>query len=205
MVLVVNFKNYVFGKGSVSLAKECKKVDKNIILGVSIGDLFRVVKETGMKCFVQHVDNKEKGRNTGFILLESVKANNGKGVFLNHSEHNISFNDIKDLIKNCKRLKLESLVFVKSINEGKKVSKLNPTYICIEPPKLVGGKVSVSTANPKLIEDSVKIKGKILVGAGINKREDVCVAKEFKAYGIAVSSAVTKSKNPRKVLMELKW
>ena len=201
-MIVINFKNYVFGKDSVRLAKECKKVDKNIILGVGIGDLFRVVKETKMKCFVQHVDFQEKGRNTGYVLPESIKANGGKGVMLNHSEHRIK--NIKDTVKRCKGLGLETLVFVKNIREGKKVSKLKPSYICIEPSNLVAGKISISEAKPRLIAKAVdKIKGKVLVGAGIRKKEDVIVARQLGAKGVAIASAVAKSKNPGKVLREL--
>jgi triosephosphate isomerase len=201
-MIVINFKNYLFGKDSVRLAKECKKVSKDIILGVSIGDLYRIVKETKMKCFVQHIDFQEKGRNTGYVLPESVKANGGKGVMLNHSEHRIK--DTSKTVKRCKGLGLETLVFVKNVREGKKISKLNPNYICIEPPKLVGGKISISEAKPNLIVKAVdRIKGKVLVGAGIHKKEDVELAKQLGAKGVAISSAVAKSKNPKKVLREL--
>ena len=203
-MIVINFKNYKFGNESVKLAKEIKKINKNIILGVNISDLYRISKETKMKCFAQHIDNKEKGRNTGFILAESVKANNGKGVFLNHSEHPLQFKDIKESIKKCKKLKLETLVFTKNIKQGKQISKLNPTYICIEPPELVAGKISVSEAKPQLIKNAVKkIKGKVLVGAGIHNDKDVKIAKKLGAYGIALSSAVTTSKNPKKVIKDL--
>ena len=206
MVLVVNFKNYKFGKEALRLAKECKKTDSKIILGVSLGDLYRISKETKMKCFVQHVDNKKKGRNTGYTILENVKENNGKGVFLNHSEHRIEFKDIKELIKKSKKLRLETLVFVKNVKEGVKISKLKPTYICIEPPELIAGKISVSSANPSLIKNAVeKIKGKILVGAGIHDKNDVSISKRLGACGIVVSSAVMTSKNPKNVLKELKW
>ncbi|MAG53082.1 MAG: triose-phosphate isomerase [Nanoarchaeota archaeon] len=203
-MLFVNFKNYVFGEKSVKLAKECKKVNNKIVLGVGLGDLYRIVKETKMKCYVQHIDYQGKGRNTGYNLVENVKANNGKGVMLNHSEHRLSFEIISKTVKRCKQLNLEIMVFVKNINEGKKVSRLKPSYICVEPPKLVGGKVSVSTANPKLIEDSVKkINGRILVGAGIHSKRDVEVARKLGAKGVAVSSAVTTARNPGKVLKEL--
>ena len=205
-MLVINFKNYVTGEKAVKLAKICRSVDKNIVLGVSLSDLYRISKETKMKCFVQHIDYREKGRNTGFNIAESVMANNGKGVFINHSEHKLSYEDIKKIVKRCKEVKLETIVFAKDINEGIKLNKLNPDYICIEPPKLIAGKVSISEANPRLIEESVKkIKNKILVGAGVNNRNDVLVAKKLKAKGILVSSAVCRSTNPIRVLKELKW
>lgn len=204
-MLVINFKNYLSGEKAVKLAKICRKADKNIVLGVSLADLYRISKETKMKCFVQHIDYQEKGRNTGFNIVESVKANNGKGVFINHSEHRLNYEVIKKTVKRCKELNLETIVFAKNLVEGIKLNKLKPNYICIEPPKLIAGKVSVSEANPKLIEDSVKkIKNKILVGAGVNKKEDVLIAKKLGAKGVLVSSAVCKSNNPIKILKELR-
>ena len=58
----------------------------------------------------------------------------------------------------------------------------------------------------RLIKKAVeKIKGKVLVGAGIHDKNDVAISKKLGAYGIVVSSAVTTSKNPKKILKELKW
>jgi triosephosphate isomerase (TIM) len=203
-MIVVNFKNYVFGEKSVKLAKECKKASNKIILGVSIGDLYRIVKETKMKCYVQHVSSSEIGRGTGYVIVENIKANGAKGVFLNHSEHRIKFDVIKKTLKRCKEVKLEAIVFVKNIKEGVRISKLKPSFICVEPPSLIAGKISVSEAKSELIEDSVKkIKSKILVGAGVHSGEDVRIAKELGAKGVVLSSAVTTSRNPGKVLREL--
>ena len=203
-MLIINFKNYISGDKAVKLARECKKVSNKIVLGVSLVDLYRIVKETKMKCYAQHVDYQKKGKTTGYNTVESVKSNGGKGVFLNHSEHRLNFDVIKKTVKRCKELNLETIVFAKNIENGKKFSRLKPSYVCVEPPQLVGGKVSVSTANPRLIEDSVKkINSRVLVGAGIHSKEDVEVARRLGAKGVAVSSAVTTAINPGKVLREL--
>ena len=50
---------------------------------------------------------------------------------------------------------------------------------------------------------SKKLKMKFLVGAGIHTKEDVKVAMKLGAAGIAISSAITKAKNPGKKLKEL--
>ena len=206
MMLLINFKNYLTGEKAVKLAKTCKKIDKNIVLGVSLADLYRISNETRMKCFVQHVDYQDKGRNTGFNTVESVKANGGRGVFINHSEHRLNYWIIKKTVKRAKELNLEVILFAKDVKEGQRLNKLKPSYICIEPPKLIAGKVSVSEANPELIKDSVKkIKNKILVGAGVNNRNDVLTAKKLGAKGVLVSSAVCRSNNPSKILKELRW
>jgi triosephosphate isomerase len=76
--------------------------------------------------------------------------------------------------------------------------------LIIEPPELVGGKISVSTAKPELIKKISKaLRMKFLVGAGIHNRKDVEIALKLGASGIAVSSSVMTSKNPGKVLREL--
>ena len=168
--------------------------------------MYRISNETRMKCFVQHVDYHEKGRNTGFNIVESVKANRGIGIFINHSEHRLNYEIIKKTIKRVKELNLEVILFAKDVKEGQRLNKLKPSYICIESPKLIAGKISVSEANPKLIEDAVKkIKNKILVGAGVNNRNDVLTAKKLGAKGVLVSSAVCKSDNPSRILKELRW
>jgi len=77
----------------------------------------------------------------------------------------------------------------------KKIQKLKPNYLIIEPPELVGGKISVSKAKPDLIEKiSKELKTKFIVGAGIHTKEDVKVAMKLGASGIAISSAITKAK-----------
>ena len=99
---------------------------------------------------------------------------------------------------------MKSIVCVKSLIEAKKVAKLKPDYIAYEPPSLIGGKISVSTAKPDVIKKVVKaMKIPILVGAGIHCNEDVKKSYELGAKGILVSSAIVKAKDPEKILKEL--
>ena len=47
---------------------------------------------------------------------------------------------------------------------------MEPTYIAYEPPELIGGNVSVSSAKPEIIAQAAKAcngKTKLLVGAGL--------------------------------------
>lgn len=203
-LIVVNFKTYKQGKDAVKLAKAVQKVDSKIIVGVQASDVYEVVKATKLKVYVQHVDYQEVGRNTGFILPEAVKKDGAVGSFLNHSEHKLRFDVLKRTIKRCKEVRLKTLVFAKDLKEAKKIEKLKPDYLVIEPPELVGGKKSVSKERPELIEKIAKgIKMKFLVGAGVHSHEDVRVAMRLGASGIAVSSAVVKARNGIKKLREL--
>ncbi|MBW6442554.1 triose-phosphate isomerase [Patescibacteria group bacterium] len=202
--ILINLKTYNQGEKVLSLAESLKKVNQDIILGAQATDIKEIVEKTGLRVYAQHVDYFETGRNTGYILPEAVKANKAQGVLLNHSEHKLKFLDIEKTVYRCKKLGLKTMIFVSSLKEAKKIEILKPDYIVFEPPKLVGGDISVSNAKPEIIREIAKnIKTKFLVGAGIKTREDVIKAIELGASGIGISSAITLAKNPSKKLKEL--
>ena len=203
-IIIVNFKTYRQGKEAVNLAKQIEKVDKNIVVGVQAIDICEIVKKTKLKVYSQHVDYLKKGRATGFVLPEAVKSDKAVGSFLNHSEHKLKFDILKRTIKRCNEVGLKTVVFASSLREALKIEKLKPDYLVIEPPELVGGKVSVSKSKPELIEKiKKKLKMKFLVGAGIKSSEDIKIAMKLGASGIAVSSAICNVKNPGEKLRNL--
>ena len=203
-IVVINFKTYKQGENVLKLAKAIEKVDKNIIIGVQPSDIYKVAKNTKLRVYSEHVDYFKPGRNTGYIIPEAIKKDRAVGSFLNHSEHKVGFRDLKKTIKRCRKIRLKVAVFASSLKEAKKIQKLKPDYLIIEPPELVGGKTSVSKAKPQLIEKIFKkIKMKFLVGAGIHNNEDFKIAMKLGAHGIAISSAITKAKNPGRKLREL--
>jgi triosephosphate isomerase (TIM) len=203
-VIIVNFKTYKQGDSAVSLAKQIQKVSKDIIIGVEATDIYPIKKATNLNVYSQHVDYFEPGRNTGFILPEAVKKDGAVGTFLNHSEHRLTFDVIKKTILRCKEINLKTAVFAKDLYEAQKIKKLKPDYLIIEPPELVAGDISISKAKPELIKRiSSRLKSSFIVGAGIKTNEDVKIAFELGASGIAVSSAITKSSNPAKALSTL--
>ncbi len=97
---------------------------------------------------------------------------------------------------------------MKNVNESKKYAKLNPTFIAIEPPELIGTGRAISTERPHLITkavDSVKSaknSTKLLCGAGIVSGKDVTRAKDLGSKGILVASGIVKSKNWEKIIDE---
>ncbi len=203
-IIIVNFKTYKQGKAAIELAKKIQKVSKNIIVGVQATDVYEIRDATKLRVYAQHVDYFGLGRNTGFILPEAVKMDGAEGTFLNHSEHKLSLRIIKKTIKRCRRIGLKTAVFAASLKEAKRIRRFRPDYLIIEPPELVGGRVSVSKAKPELIKSiAEKLKTRFLVGAGIHTSEDVKVAMKLGASGIAVSSAITTARNPDKKLKEL--
>ena len=91
-----------------------------------------------------------------------------------------------------------------SIKEAIKAEKLKPDFLIYEPPELVGGKVSVSSAKPQIVKNlSEKMHMAFLVGAGIHNKKDVKTAMELGASGFAISSAVVLAKNPTIKLREI--
>ncbi|MFH1327187.1 MAG: triose-phosphate isomerase [archaeon] len=203
-IIVINFKTYKSGEDALNLAKQIEKFDKNIIIGVQATDLHSIYSLTKLPVFIQHVDSCIPGRNTGFITPEAAYAVGAKGVFLNHSEHKVSYATLKETVKRCKKVGLKVLIFASNLREAKKIKKLNPDYLIYEPPELVAGKVSVSNAKSDLIKKiAKKLRYVFLVGAGIKTKEDVKIAMNLGVGGIAISSAITKAQNPIKKLKEL--
>lgn len=202
-VIIVNFKTYKQGKDVLKLAKKLERVDDDIIVGVEPTDIKEVVESSELKVYSQHVDHYEPGRYTGYIIPEAVKVDGAEGSFLNHSEHKLDFKTLKKTVKRCKDIGLKTAVFAANLKEAKKIERLKPDYLIVEPPELVAGNVSVSEAKPEFIKKIAdNLKGDFIVGAGIKTGKDVEKALELGARGIAVSSAVTKAKNPGKVLKD---
>tara|TARA_Y100000310_G_scaffold344591_1_gene458185 strand:- start:11665 stop:12294 length:630 start_codon:yes stop_codon:yes gene_type:complete len=202
--IIINLKTYKQGRQVLKLAKAIEKVDKQIIVGVQASDIAELTSKTKLQIYAQHTDFQKPGRQTGLILPEAIKADKAKGTFLNHSEHKLSPAVLKKTIQRCKKLKLKTIVFASSLSEAKKIKKLKPDYLVFEPPELVAGKISVSKAKPELIAKiAKKLKTKFIVGAGIHSHEDLTTALKLGASGIALSSAITKAKNPEKKLRKL--
>lgn len=203
-ILIINFKTYKKGKENLKLAKIAEKVDRNIIVGVPAPDIKEISSKTKLKVYAEHVDPFFPDRNTGFIIPEEVKADGAVGTFLNHSEHKLDFRTLKETMKRCKDVGLKTAVFASSLAEAKKIEKLKPDYLAYEPPELVGGNISVSTAKPDLIKKiSNSLHMKFLVGAGVKNYEDVAASMKLGASGVAVASGITKAKNPKREIEKL--
>ncbi|MEM3127043.1 MAG: triose-phosphate isomerase [Candidatus Woesearchaeota archaeon] len=212
-IIIVNFKTYreSTGKNAVKLARICdyvaKTTGKNIAIAVSAPDIFSVKKEVDIPVLAQHVDAKEFGANTGAILPEAVKEAGAFGTLLNHSEKQIPIKTLKQTIDRCKENNLLTVVCAKDDKVSERIATLKPDYVAMEPPELIGGKISVSTAHPDLIKKTVekmeKYQIKTICGAGIHTKQDVSAAIKLGTVGILVASGVVKHKDPEKELRDL--
>lgn len=209
-MFIVNFKTYESGTGKkgLELAKICEKVSKktNVAIAVAVQatDIRMISSSVSIEVYAQHVDAITHGKHNGYNLPEAIKEAGAAGSFIGHSEHRLDAKDVEFCVKRLKELGLKSVVFAGDTKHGTRLSKLNPDYICVEPPELVGGGISIADAEPDLIKKSVETLGKnVLVGAGVGTGEDARIVKRFGACGMVASNRVMKSSNPEKVILEI--
>lgn len=209
--LIINFKTYSqsTGKEFYKLLKACEEsqkdaLKKNVQLIIA-PQHFNLNDKTSLSVYAQHADPFTQGSHTGAIIPENLKEIGVSGSILNHSEKREAKDLIIGTLEELKKNKLQSCLCVKDSKEVKEYVKYKPTYIAVEPPELIGGDISISTAQPELIKESVKAAENIplLVGAGVKTAQDVKVAIKLGAQGILVASGVVKAKNPKRAIREL--
>ena len=212
-MFVINCKNYeeISGDKITKFVKIAEKISKKYKVKIAISPpqhLVGLVANSSIQILAQHIDVSKVGSTTGFIIPELLKKSGVKGSLINHSEHRITNKEIEKLILKLKELKMISILCVKDIAEVKKYVKLDPDYIAIEPPELIGSGKAVSKEKPELIAKAASIvnnsknKTKLLCGAGIVSGEDVAKAIELGSKGILVASGIIKAKDWNKVISE---
>ncbi len=212
--LFLNFKTYAEATGSnaLVLAKILESLSSNsveLIPVVQATDLMAVSNEVSINVFAQHIDPVNFGSNTGHILPEAVKGSGAFGTVINHAENKRDNDFIKKAVKRCREVGLKVMLCAETKERAEQLAEFSPDFIAVEPPELIGGDISVSTANPELISSSVKaihkINPKIIVitGAGIKNSTDVKIALSLGTKGVFVASGVIKSNNPKVAVEEL--
>jgi triosephosphate isomerase len=214
-VIVVNFKGYqqVCGEAGLTLAKTCESVaqesGKSIVIAPQMVDLSLTVKTVNIPVFAQSVDDVPVGSCTGSVTPESVAGTGATGTLINHSEHRLRLADIEVLIRRARALNLETIVCTNNINVTKASAAMGPDFVAIEPPELIGGDISVTSADPEIVSNAVKVVRainpavRVLCGAGVKTGEDVNKALELGAEGVLLASGVTKAADPKNALLNL--
>ena len=212
-MFIINCKNYeeISGDKIKKFIKIAEQVSKKYKVKIVISPpqhLIGLVANSSIPILAQHIDDSKIGSTTGHIIPELLKKSKVKGSLINHSEHRISSKEIEKLVVKLKELKMISIVCVKDVAEVKKYLKINPDFIAIEPPELIGSGKAISTEKPDLIQKAAKIvndsknKTKLLCGAGIVSGEDVAKSLELGSKGILVASGIIKAKNWNKIISE---
>ena len=214
-LFVINFKNYleISADKTVTLALAAQKAAKNLNLEIVIAppqpSIAIVMQNVDIPVFCQHVDDADIGQSTGFFIPELARSYGASGSIINHSEHRLSYVTISNLVQRLKQLDMTSVVCAQTPNEVAQLAKLNPDFIAIEPPELIGSGKAVSRESPKIIIDSIKSATqnskytKLICGAGIVDQSDVTAALQLGVEGILVASGIIKSTTWYEKILEL--
>lgn len=205
-MIIVNFKAYSEGTGEKarSLSRKCEKASAETDADVVSVPQHQDLRICEGKVFGQHLDPVDPGSHTGHVTGQGLKSAGASGTLINHSEMRMEPAKIKKSVKKAKAQNLTTVVCAQSPEECKKYSKFNPDYVAFEPPELIGGDVSVSSAQPDLIEEAVNLSEvDVLTGAGIKSRKDVEKSIELGCKGVLVASGVVKSEEPLEKIKEL--
>ncbi len=205
-LVVINFKNYpestlnnadrlLNAFSEVHVPKGVK-----VVYSVSPVDLGLKKDFPTLELFSQHVDEDGPGASTGKITMESLSEIGIKGSLVNHSENRLPADKIRAIIEKGRKEGFTTVLCVESPEEAQLYARLQPSYIAYEPPELIGGDISVSSARPEIISDVVSICSKhnvpVLVGAGVKNRTDLQKSLELGAVGVLVASGIVKAPDP---------
>jgi triosephosphate isomerase len=213
--IIVNCKMYpqVEGEKALDLALVCEKVSKktgvNIVICPPMVELSRIASHVEIPVFAQHVDFWKDGAGTGRTSMTAAKAAGASGTLINHSERRLKLADIEELVRGCRDIGLETIVCSNNVKVSMAAAMLGPDYVAMEPPELIGGDVSVTSADPEIVKDTVEAIRKVapdvevLTGAGVKTGADVEKALELGTKGVLLASGVVKASDPGKVLEEM--
>ena len=214
-LVVVNFKTYVTaqGEGAVSLAKAMAEVDETtdatMVAVVSAFDLSAVkAAAPNLEVWTQHLDPIDWGSNTGWLHPQTAMGHGATGSIINHAEHKVNLDHVEKLLAQLPH-DFPVCACAADINEAKSLAALSPKFIAVEPPELIGGDISVTTADPGIVSGTaeavkaVNPKVRVLCGAGVKNGGDVAKAIELGTEGVLLASGVTKANNPLSVLRDL--
>jgi triosephosphate isomerase len=212
---IINLKNYseISGHKAIQIANDAERVaielDLRIIVSPPQVLLGLVASKTNLEIIGQHIDFEQVGASTGFVIPEMIKEAGAIGSIINHSEHPIDISIIEKLIERLRQIGMISLVCAKNLEELKRITALQPDFVAIEPPELIGTKRSISSEKPSLIKDAYThlvsngSKTKLICGAGINTPEDVRVALDLGSNGILAASSIVKADSWYEKIYEL--
>lgn len=214
-IVILNFKTYLesTGEKALELAKISEEVADevgvNIVVAPQHADLLCISREVKIPVMAQHVDAVDAGGHTGSVLLESVKDAGASGTLVNHSEMRMKLADIQMVVKKASDQRMVSVVCTNNVETSAAAATIQPTFVAIEPPELIGSGIPVSQAEPEIVEGTVDIihqinpDVKVLCGAGISTGEDMRAALDLGSEGVLLASGIILADDPKKALLDL--
>ena len=211
-LIVVNFKTYAtaYGSQAESLGQMMAEVNTNarMVAVVSAFDLSAVSSIDGLEVWSRHLDPVGKGSHTGWLEPDAAIERGAVGTIINHAEHKVSIDHVAKLMEMLPE-GFPICACAADVEEARALAELGPTFIAVEPPELIGGDISVTTADPAIVSDTVAAvkevnsNVRVLCGAGVKNGKDVATAISLGAEGVLLASGVTKAVNPMGVLQDL--
>jgi len=214
-LIVLNFKTYreSTGEQAIRLAEICEDIANDysvkMVVVPQVADISVISKAVRIPVFAQHVDGVGYGGFTGHITAASLKEAGATGSLINHSERRLKLADIDASITACRKAGLKMIICTNNVATTRACAALEPDYVAVEPPELIGSGIPVSKADPDIVTNSVKAvkniapKVGVLCGAGITHGEDLKSALELGTEGVLLASGIIKAKDQRKALEDL--
>jgi len=214
-VIVLNVKTYAeaTGKNALEIATIMDKISEetgaSMAISIQATDITLCAEKVNIPVWAEHIDPIKPGSHTGWTLPEAVKNAGAIGTLINHSEHRLILADIDVCITRAKELGLDHIVCSNNIATSKAIAAFSPNFVAVEPPELIGGDISVTTADPGIVNGSVDSvrevdkNVKVLCGAGVKNGKDVAKSIELGADGVLLASGIVKAKDKESVVRDL--
>lgn len=213
-LIVVNFKTYAtaMGQKAVDLAQAMERASKDHVRMIAVVSAFdlHAVKQAApsLEVWSQHLDPVGQGSFTGWLQPENAIERGAQGTIINHAEHKVDIEHVQQLMQQLPD-EFPMCACAADVDEAHQLAELGPTFIAVEPPELIGGDISVTTADPAIVSDTVNAvrainpQVRVLCGAGVKDGKDVKTAVELGAHGVLLASGVTKASDVDAVLADL--
>ena len=213
-LIVVNFKTYASASGAtaetLAVAMEAHSNDPaRMVAVVSAFDLEAVRRAApSLEVWSQHLDPVGQGGFTGWLEPKTAIHRGAQGTIINHAEHKVEMDHVQRLLPQLPE-DFPVCGCAADLEEAKSLAEMGPTFIAVEPPELIGGDISVTTADPSIVSDTVAVVKatnpdvRVLCGAGVKNGQDVATAIKLGAEGVLLASGVTKASDVASVLNDL--
>ncbi|MGB1913449.1 MAG: triose-phosphate isomerase [Candidatus Poseidoniaceae archaeon] len=213
-LIVVNFKTYATAMGhkAVQLAQAMERASRDHVRMVAVVSAFdlHAVKQAApsLEVWSQHLDPVGQGSFTGWLQPDNAIERGSKGTIINHAEHKVEIEHVQNLMQQLPE-GFPICACAADVDEAHRLADLGPTFIAVEPPELIGGDISVTTADPAIVSETVNAVRninpdvRVLCGAGVKDGKDVKTAVELGAHGVLLASGVTKASDVDAVLADL--
>ena len=213
-LIVVNFKTYASASGAtaetLAVAMEAhSNGPARMVAVVSAFDLEAVRRAApSLEVWSQHLDPVGQGGFTGWLEPKTAMHRGAQGTIINHAEHKVDMDHVKRLLPQLPD-SFPVCGCAADLEEAKSLAEMGPTFIAVEPPELIGGDISVTTADPSIVSATVAVvkapnpNVRVLCGAGVKNGQDVATAIKLGAEGVLLASGVTKASDVASVLNDL--